>query len=269
MDGAAENYRFWLVQELAKRTRRNPSYSLRSFSKALGISAPSLSQIISGKRPLSRQAALKIIQKCNMAPEEARVFLSSALGNGWQDALKKMDPAFEDREFAELEVETFKAIASWHHYAIMSLGDLPSNNSSPEWIAAELGISRKEAKDAFDRLERLGMIARKGRGFYQSTPPHFVSTSGYEGAFRSYHQETLHKAEEALHQTETKIEFFSGMMMAIDEANLPKARKMIRDFQIRLCRVLESGKRERVYNLAVQLFPLSKKKGTKNETSHS
>jgi uncharacterized protein (TIGR02147 family) len=265
MNGVAENYRFWLVQELAKRTRRNPAYSLRSFSKALGISAPSLSQIISGKRPLSRQAALKIIQKCNMAPEEARVFLSSALGSDWQDALKKIDPAFDGGEFAELEIETFRAIGSWHHYAIMSLGDIPNNQANPEWIASELGISKKEAKEAFERLEKLGMIALKGKGFYQATPPSFVSTRGYEGAFRAYHQQTLHKAEEALGLSDTLLEFFSGITMAIDESNLPKARKMIRDFQIRLCRTLEAGKRERVYTFSVQLFPLSKKKGKKNE----
>lgn len=265
-ENVVENYRMWLVKELANRARRNPAYSLRSFSKSLGISAPSLSQIISGKRTLSRGAALKIIERCAMSPEQAQAFLASSLGEGWGEALKKIDPLFSGPEFEELELESFRVISDWYHYAILSLGELPDNRASAEWIAGELEISSKQASAAFQRLLKLGVIARRGKGFYQCRPQLAVPTQGFTTAIRKYHQQNLHKAEEALSGSDAPLELFSAITMAVDESQLPKARELIRQFRRRICRLMEAGQGERVYTLAVQLFPISKKKEKRNGT---
>lgn len=258
--GITENYRLWLVKELADRKLRNPAYSLRSFSKHLGISAAGLSQVLSGKRPLSHKAALKIVDRCAMSPDQAQGFLASALGKSWSETLQRMDVLLPG-QFEELELESFRAISDWQHYAILGLSATNDNRSDEAWIAAQLGITRKQAREAFARLLKLGLIARRGKRFYRCRTQLTVPTQGWEPALQKYHQQNLRKAEEALSSQAANLEMFSAITMAVDESQLPKAREIIRQFRRRLCRLLESGNQERVYTLAVQLFPLSQKRG--------
>ena len=258
---AIDDYRMWLVRELTERTRRNPSYSLRAFARSLGVSAPSLSQVLSGKRPLSRKAALRIIDRCELSPEQGKAFLMSALGEDWRSALLKMETEAETHSHQELQIETYRMISDWYHYAILSLGDIEGNEASPQWIADRLGISPKAAHQAFTRLEKLGLVKRRGRGFFQSAKPLAASThTDLAGALRKYHHQNLRLAEQALDDGLVPLNGYSAMTMAVDESRLDEARELIKKFRRKLCQLLESGERQRVYTLAIQLFPVSKGK---------
>lgn len=255
---APENHRLWLVQELAKRSRKNPAYSLRSFSRALGVSPASLSQVISGKRKLTRKTALQIIERCGMSLDDSRAFLSSALGKEWKDTFEKLDPYLESRECQELEVEKFKALSDWYHFGILGLASLKKNSASPKWIAGRLGIAERDARAALERLIRLGMIKTVGKGFERTAPFFHVSTQpNHEVAIRKYHKQNLHKAEESLEAREASLEMFSSITMAVDEERLQDARELIAKFRNKLCHLLADGNPKRVYTLSVQLFPIS------------
>ncbi|MGZ3806814.1 MAG: helix-turn-helix transcriptional regulator, partial [Bacteriovorax sp.] len=81
---------------------RNSSFSLRAFAKNLGLSPASLSQILSGKRPLTLSTAKKICDSLNLSPiEEQQVLLSflSSSGKGVENA---------QNSIAMLEVDRFK-----------------------------------------------------------------------------------------------------------------------------------------------------------------
>lgn len=45
---APEEFRALLRQELVRRSAKNPSYSLRSFAKSLGVNHATLSSILAG-----------------------------------------------------------------------------------------------------------------------------------------------------------------------------------------------------------------------------
>ena len=83
-------YRFILATELTRRQSRNPSYSLRSFAKALGISATALSEALNGKRCLRRDSAQKIADRLAIPPEDRPKFILSAMGieNGEVSGMK-------------------------------------------------------------------------------------------------------------------------------------------------------------------------------------
>ena len=53
--------------------------------------------------------------------------------------------------------------------------------------------------------------------------------------------------------------------MAIDISKLPLAKKMIREFQDKLCAYLETGVKKDVYKLCIQIFPLTSRKGQTDE----
>jgi uncharacterized membrane protein (DUF106 family) len=48
------------------------------------------------------------------------------------------------------------------------------------------------------------------------------------------------------------------MTMSIDVKKLPEARKIIKKFRREMSQFLESGNQTRVYQLGIQLFPISK-----------
>lgn len=255
-DRTYTNYKVWLCEELSERARKNPSYSLNSFSRSLGISAPSLSQIMSGKRPLTRKTALKIIEKCGLTGEPAKHFLSSALGVSWSssqgDTLCEKKPFFR-----EMTVDHFRLIADWHHFAILNLAEVKPNESHPSWLAERLHLPERLVEEAFDRLVRMKMIKRRGKGFYRCSQNTLIRYQPNTIAMRRHLLQFLEKAVEELRREKMRMELFSTMTMAVNETKLVEARELILEFRKKLCALVETGKRDRVYTLAVQLFPLS------------
>lgn len=249
-------YRIWLMEELAERTRRNAHYSLTAFAKQLDISAPTLSQVILGKRPLTRKTALKIVGNCSFTPDQRNSFLSSILN--FRSPLP-LQGASARQTYQDLEPEIFQMISKWYHYAILSLGDIKPNFADSKWISERLGITEREASDAFDRLLRLNLIHKKQKGFSQASSPLWMPTAQPSAnTIRQSHLQNLKKAEQALYDDTTKLELYSTLTVAVNERYLPDVRVAISKFRESIREIVDRGSRGRVYTLAVQMFPISK-----------
>ena len=59
-----------LNERLIELRGKNPGFSMRAFSKRLGISSSALSEILSGKRKISKKMAAKIATRMDLTPEE-------------------------------------------------------------------------------------------------------------------------------------------------------------------------------------------------------
>jgi plasmid maintenance system antidote protein VapI len=68
-----------LTNAFEEKRSRNPSYSLRAFSRDLEISVSHLSAIMNGQKKLSTQQAGKIAIKLQLAPEEFIELVTSTL----------------------------------------------------------------------------------------------------------------------------------------------------------------------------------------------
>ena len=246
------NYRLWLCEVLGERRKRNASYSLRAFSSALGLSHATLSQVISGKRPLTQKMISRIADNLGLSPDLKTELSRSA-------HLARFDGEIQDSvggSFHQLETETFRMISEWYHYAILCLSHVPGCCHSPHWIAKRLGISVSTAKAAFQRLEKLNLVEKTGTGYRELVQQLTTSEGVTSSALRNFQRQNLRKAEEALDTIPTPLRDLTSMTMAIDMAKLPLAVKEIQRFRRSLAKLLESGKQERVYTLAVQLFPI-------------
>lgn len=146
------NRRLWLLQELKTRQFRNKSYSLRAFAHSLGISPASLSKILTGKRELSLGLAEKIAERCLFSTEERRNFFAG---------IQEVRPVKKQASHHVLEIETLAVIADWYHYAILSLAKLRNQHANATWIAGRLGISKRDAQSALERLITHGLSAEK------------------------------------------------------------------------------------------------------------
>jgi uncharacterized protein (TIGR02147 family) len=160
-------------------------------------------------------------------------------------------------EYHQLTTDAFHALADWHHFAILSLMDTASFKPEAKWIARRLGISVIEARTGIDRLKRLDLITEKG-GKLKRTAAHLTTTHDVSSAaLKLSHHQALEQADRALEDVALELRDITSMTMAIDVGKIQEAKKLIKDFRRKLSVYLESGKRTEVYNLNVQLIPLS------------
>ncbi len=82
-------------------------------------------------------------------------------------------------------------------------------------------------------------------------------------ALQLSHKQNLELAALALDEVAIEHRDITSITMAIDAKKLPLAKAMIKNFRRQLSEFLESGNKNEVYNLNVQLFPLTKRKGHK------
>ena len=70
-------YREFLRSELDRRVNKNPRYSLRAFSRFLGVDVGALSRLLANKQTITLRTANKICQNLGLDEEERRHFLDS------------------------------------------------------------------------------------------------------------------------------------------------------------------------------------------------
>ncbi len=226
--------REWLLGEFKRRKGANPSYSLRSFSRATKIQPGRLSELLAGKRRLTPKMAKRIAVELGSIP----------MAQG---------------QWTALEEETFSAISDWQHFAILSLLETKDFRENERWIARRLGISVLEARDSLERLIRLGIVERRENKLLPARGGFTTSQYISSAALRRSHRQSLEQAIEALEGVRVEDRDISSVTMAIDTRKLPQAKRIIRDFRRSLMRLLEAGESDEVYNLNIQLIPVSKK----------
>lgn len=239
-------FRLWLQKQFADRCKKNPRYSLRAFAKNLDIDASSLSQILSGKRKLSKKAIQNICDKLSTSPKELQMF--GLIKNSISDA-----------NYLQLDIDTFSVISEWYHYAILELTYVSSFKADPKWIAKKLSITVEETKSAIERLKRLGLLFEENESLVKSkkliTNNGAVNTSG---AHKELQKQVISKALRAVDECPASEKDITSMTMAIDTQNIDKARLLIKKFRRDMCELLEEGEQVQVYNLGIQLYPISK-----------
>ncbi len=240
-----------LQQEFCQRRAKNPRYSLRAFAKSMGIPSGRVSEILSGKRSLTPEMANKISERLGLGIEvRTRLFASIAL--------ERQLPIPTQTPTHELNADEFNLIADWYHFAILSLMETKGFQSDIAWMAKRLGISSIETRSAMDRLKRLGCVEEKN-GKYAlrkggTTTTHEVPSS----ALRKSHKQSLEQSIQALEEIPVELRDITSMTMAIDVVKIPAAKAAIKEFRRKISALLESGKQTEVYNINIQLVPVTK-----------
>ncbi|MES2769069.1 MAG: TIGR02147 family protein [Bdellovibrionota bacterium] len=233
-------FRVWLQDEFSRRCRTNSSYSLRAFAKHLEFDSSTLSQILAGKRKISD----KVIQK-----------ISTKIGRPPTGLTSENDSS----KYMLLSMDAFTVISDWYHYAIMDLTLVKKFKNDPSWIAQQLQISSLEAKLAVERLLRLGMLVQKNGKLKLSK---ITNTNYIEGqtssAHKEYQRQVITKALHAVDNCPQEKKDITSMTIAANSKKIIEAKEKIKKFRRELCKFLEDGEKDSVYQLGVQLYPLTK-----------
>ncbi len=239
-----------LRRQFTEKNQKNIRFSLRSFSSRLGISPGAMSELLNGRRRVSKKIAARITERLLLDPKEQSQILSQ-----FRDPIvRKVQP---DPTQLELNADQFKLLSDWHHFAILTLMETSNFIHNKKWIARRLKINSHRVREALDRLLRLQLIKKSGKTLKRT--PTLISSSDEitSASVQKAHGQYLENAEKALHEIPIELRDFTSIMLAIDPDRLPEAKKMIRKFQNQMERYLEKGNRTEVYQMCIQLFPLT------------
>lgn len=242
----------FLVEHFATLKIKNPAYSLRAYSKKMKIGHAALSEMMNGKRKISYKSARIIVEHLNLSPVEKNKILKIERTKG---ALK-----VENSKYMQIEMDQYHMVSDWYYFAILSLAETEDFHDDAGWISERLNIRINDAKIALGRLERLGLLKRNNLDKLVTTGESFKTTNDISSAtLRKSHFDNLELAKISLENDAVEIRDISSMTMAIDPDLLPQAKKLIQNFRRQITQFLESEKKQEVYKLNIQLFPLSKK----------
>lgn len=232
-----------LLSELEIRKQRNAYYSLRAFSRDLGIGLGSLSEVLSGKRELSPKNLKQVLNVLNLK----------------SDLIKPQKKELTEEESHQLMIEDqFRLIADWYFIAILNLAKLKNNKASSHWISERLGIEIYQAQEAIDRLTRLGLLKIEKNKLVRTIKPITTSQDLPSVAIKKHHLQNLLLAEKALNQIEVSQREFGSVTMIVDMKNLPKVKDLLLKTRKKAAQLLEKGNPTQVYTLSFQLFPVSR-----------
>lgn len=236
----------FLQYKLSEIQKKNPRFSLRSCAAKVDIAPGAFAELLHNKRPLSDFYAEKIATGLELSPTEKDLLFSFVAARSRRMLSQKII-----RE-AELQM-----MASWESYAILNLMKTNGFKSESEWIAKRLAITASKVEECFEILSKLGLIAVKRGKWIRTFESLNTSQEIPSAALVHAHKQDLLKAIQVLEHTPPSVRSFTSTTMPINLAKLDQAKQLIAKFHRQMTNLLESGNQEEVYNLNVQLFPMT------------
>lgn len=246
-----------LQEQFALRKKQNTRYSLRAFARDLGLHASTLSKVLKGERGLPIADLEKVLMRLDLSSSEREMFFSSALQpRGFKAHRSKAIPV---RAVKVLKNDLhFQILAEWEHYALLSLLKTKGFQSNVRWVSERLGISSKRTQKVVENLVQAEMLSEDENGQWVRQCPKLVSSDDTHALpLKISHQNDLKLAMTKLWDVPIDQRDFYSIMMPINPQNLKKAKKVTRSYIRQMEELLESGSQTEVYQLAVQLYPIS------------
>jgi len=264
-----DDFRKYLKDFYAFKKALKENFSFRMLSRLAGFSSPNFFKLVAdGKRNLSSESIQRLIKVLKLKKREAVFFETLVLFNQAKSAQEK-SRYFESlqrfksyRAAHQLQDEQMSYYSHWYIVAIRELVQCPQFQNSPEWIARALtpAISTKQAEGAMRVLESLQLIKKNKSGKFVSTDK-VVATSRevHSLAVSQFHSQMMDRATEAMQNIPAHLCDLTSVTLAVEESKLESLKQRISEMRKELLARFdaEGTKRERVYQMNFQLFPLS------------
>lgn len=233
---------------LITRKKKNPLYSLRALARTLEVSPSHLSNFMTGRKAVSKELALQILEKLNADLKAIQDVISE---------INEIEKNSFDPTFKTLQDEEFKIICDWEHFAILSLAHIRNNSVQPKWIAERLGIPIDRASECFQRLVKMKIVEISGEKFKQVSPPLQSTIDIPSDAVRESHRQNLQLATRKLDDVSVENREYNSITFEFDPKRMPTLKKMIRKFRSEVSQYGSQGQPSEVYTFSMQLFPLT------------
>ncbi len=264
------DYRSWLRAWFDAQKSADHRYSHRVFARRAGIRSPSLlNEVIKGNRNLSQRTTEGFIRALGLNHEEARFFEAlvqldqAETVAAKNDAWERVAASRRFRQARPLDGSRMRYLSNWYIPAARELAHRGDFRDDPRWLARQLvpQITLAQAKDALTTLKALGMLL-PGPGD-TLTPAEVSVVTPHEVAglaAHNYHREMIARAGDAIEGADPVERHLCAVTVGIPESLVPRLKDELDSFQERLLNLCDdqAGATERVYQVNLQLFPLTR-----------
>jgi uncharacterized protein (TIGR02147 family) len=270
------DYRAFMRDHFVASKATMAQYSFRYLARRAGFTSSNfLKLVMDGDRNLGPQAVERVARAMKLEPHEADFFGQLVALNQAQTVAER-NRAFErvaaNRRFRaarKLDGPLFAYLTRWYYPAIRELAARSDFVDDPAWIAGQIQppIDARQAKAAVETLTKLGLLVRSASGRLERGEASL--TTGHEVrsvVVPAYHLQMIEQAAKAVERVPPEQRDVSALTVCIKEASLGDLKAKIHRFREEMMHRCDSEEDpERVYQLCIQLFPLSRGKPTEAE----
>lgn len=263
---------FYRAKKALTRLSIRP-YSYAIFSAAADIKSPNyLKMIIEGKRNLSMDMVSKFAKACAFNKAQTDEFRLLVIFNQSEDpadrnyALKQLSEYRVDQKLkqGELDRKVFEKVPNWIGWIIYALVDQEGVTFETSQLKDLLRgkASESEINDALENLIRTGELVRDpqtqkiAKGKPTEAPEEIPSA-----LVRKLQMQLMYLGLESLYQDNATEREFGSLTLSLTEKEFEEIKFKLRQMRKSLHKenaiARMSAKGERVYQLNLQLFPVS------------
>jgi uncharacterized protein (TIGR02147 family) len=263
------DYCAYLRDFYQERRKKYPFFSYRYFGQKAGLDAGNLIKILQGKRHISSAGVKRFIEYAKFSNREARYFetlVQFKKAKREQDnkvlfeklmAIQRIDPY-------RLEPMQYEFYREWYHTAILALLHIAPFKGDYKALASWLNpaISVKQAKESCELMMRLNLIRREPDGTLVPTSSMITTGEHWKSiAIRSFQEQSVRLAGEAFNRYPQGERDISTVTIAVSRDDMDEIRRVTSEYRRTVLQIASASDRaDRVYQLNIQLFPLSMRK---------
>lgn len=267
------DYRAFLRDHFVASKKLKPQYSYRFLARRAGFASSNfLKLVMDGARNLGPAATEQVAKALKLDPRETLFFADLVALNQAQTVAER-NRAFErvaaNRRFRaarRLDGPLFEYLTHWYYPAIRELAAREDFQEDPKWIASQVepAITSRQARAALKVLSRLGLLIPNEKGRLVRGDPSW--TTGHEVrsvVIPAYHTQMIERAAKSVDAVPPDQRDISALTVCIREDSLADLKERIHRFREEMLERCDSEEApERVYQLCIQLFPLSRSRST-------
>lgn len=266
------DYRQFLNDIIAERRKENAHFSLRYISQKAGIkSSGFLSMVLKGERNISEKLIIELARILKLNKKERHYFRSLVYFNQAKSHSEKSHFYQEILSLQKGPVRTvtqnqYEFYDKWYYAAIrelVAIYEITDENHEMLNRLLKPAIKPGEVKSALEVLTRLGLVKKSKKGVYKRTDAVITSGSSVVKPFaiRNFQLATLDLAKSAYERFPRDERELSTLSMSIDKKTYSLIQKKVAKLRAEIMELARSvPEPEQVYQLNMQLFPLSQRK---------
>ncbi|KYG68816.1 hypothetical protein AZI87_06195 [Bdellovibrio bacteriovorus] len=240
----------FLLNEYQRRRSSSPELTNAQFARILGIPSSRLSDYINGRRIMTQAVGRQVIKGLGMADTDFE-----HLKNLIEFDKRKVKTLLPE---GQLKEDEFGVICDWYHFAILALVPVKTFQPNANWIADRLNIPLEVASAAIDRLCRLGLLIVED-GKFTVTKKQLETTHNIPSeSLRRSHKQSITQVLDNMDRIPLDLRDVTSITFPMNRKKIPEAKRLIRNFRRKMATLMTQGPKTDVYNLNVQLFPVTK-----------
>jgi len=271
------DYRLYLKDAFEAMKSKDRKISFRSFAKEAGYTSPNFLQLVmAGTRNLSTANLPGTIRALGLKKQESEFFANMVgfeQAEGFEEKNFHYQKMLRSHRYAEakpIEKGQYVYLEQWYNPVVREMLSHKDYSGEPAWIASRIqpALTVAQVEKSIDLLNRLGLVCKdEATGKWLQAEPVISTPAEVESlAVANYHRSVLKLASDSIETFSSGERDLRAVTLGIPKSAYPQIkRKMEELWREILALSQKGGKVEEVYQVNMQVFPLTTRAGKGTE----